>query len=89
MELPQVMLPDGRSVPMTDAFRAEINDKFSSMAVRPLRCLALAMKVFFDTWMHAIFVQKRVAKELSVALLSSFVLLVMRSVGIVVSIFGC
>lgn len=41
----QVMLPDGRSVPMTDAFRAEISEKYSSMAVRPLRCLALAVKV--------------------------------------------
>ncbi|CAM9682994.1 unnamed protein product, partial [Laminaria digitata] len=40
----QVMLPDGRSVPMTDAFRAEISEKYSSMAVRPLRCLALAVK---------------------------------------------
>ncbi|CAN0522007.1 unnamed protein product [Scytosiphon promiscuus] len=39
------MLPDGRSVPMTDAFRAEISEKYSSMAVRPLRCLALAVKV--------------------------------------------
>lgn len=30
---------------MTDAFRVEIQEKFSDMAVRPLRCLALATKV--------------------------------------------
>lgn len=38
-------MPDGRSVPMTDKFREEIIAKYSSMAVRPLRCLALATKV--------------------------------------------
>lgn len=37
-------MPDGRSVPMTDQFREEIIAKYASMAVRPLRCLALATK---------------------------------------------
>ncbi|CAM9628969.1 unnamed protein product [Scytosiphon promiscuus] len=40
----KVMLPDGRSVPMTDKFREEIIAMYASMAVRPLRCLALATK---------------------------------------------
>lgn len=40
----QVMMPDGRSVPMTDQFREEIIAKYATMAVRPLRCLALATK---------------------------------------------
>ncbi|CAM9871185.1 unnamed protein product, partial [Ectocarpus sp. 8 AP-2014] len=40
----QVMLPDGKSVPMTSQFRKEIIDKYAAMAVRPLRCLALATK---------------------------------------------
>lgn len=39
------MMPDGRSVPMTDKFREEIIAMYASMAVRPLRCLALATKV--------------------------------------------
>lgn len=34
---------------MTDDFRAEIQEKFSDMAVRPLRCLALAVKVYHNT----------------------------------------
>ncbi|CAN0294943.1 unnamed protein product [Ectocarpus sp. 12 AP-2014] len=38
------MLPDGKSVPMTSQFRKEIIDKYAAMAVRPLRCLALATK---------------------------------------------
>lgn len=38
-------MPDGKTVPMTDAFREGIIAKYATMAVRPLRCLALAIKV--------------------------------------------
>ncbi|CAM9295786.1 unnamed protein product, partial [Phaeothamnion confervicola] len=39
-----VMLPSGRTVPLTPAMRAAVAEKLAEMAVRPLRCLALAVK---------------------------------------------
>ncbi|CAM9515328.1 unnamed protein product [Chrysoparadoxa australica] len=40
----KVLLPGGKVVPMSPQLRQEIRDKFAEMAVRPLRCLLLALK---------------------------------------------
>ena len=39
-----VRLVDGRTVPMSDAWRQRLHVQFTKMAGRPLRCLALAVK---------------------------------------------
>jgi hypothetical protein len=39
-----VLLPSGKTVPLSPAFRQQLETKFGEMAVRPLRCLAFALK---------------------------------------------
>jgi hypothetical protein len=39
-----VLLPSGKTVPLSPVFRQHLETKFGEMAVRPLRCLAFALK---------------------------------------------
>jgi hypothetical protein len=67
----QVLLASGKTVPLTPAFRQQLEAKFGDMAVRPLRCLAFALKDGKDLGDLAVFGEVQYLQALEFALKKS------------------